>query len=175
MRHSKYLPNNRCLPSCNGSYDEKGTRTGYTVISLRSRKTLLFRSVLSGAQNGKDCEAVPVNPVRNNIGCAAHDELARFWLAAGAAEMRMPRQALHGDENALRHAACRGGLILFDISPDFDEVGDGRLGPNYSHDGGGNSSFLPQERSQRAVFSWETVRPACMSFFPLRITASCHS
>jgi hypothetical protein len=44
-------------------------------------------------------------------------------------------------------------LILFDIPPNFDEVGDGRLGPDYSHYGAGNSRFLPQERSQRAVFS----------------------
>ena len=89
--------------------------------------------------------------------------------------MRMLGKAFHGGEYALRHAACCRGLILFDILPNFDEVGDSRLGPDYSHDGGGSSRFLPQERSQRAVFSWETMRPACTSFFPLRMAASCHS
>jgi hypothetical protein len=44
-------------------------------------------------------------------------------------------------------------LILLDKLANFDEVGDGRLGPDDSHHGGGSSRFLPQERSQRAVFS----------------------
>jgi hypothetical protein len=44
-------------------------------------------------------------------------------------------------------------LIMFNVSPNFDEVSNGRLGPDYSHDGGGSSRFLPQERSHRAVFS----------------------
>jgi hypothetical protein len=44
-------------------------------------------------------------------------------------------------------------LIPLDILPNFDEVSDSGLGPDYSHDGGGSSRFLPQERSQRAVFS----------------------
>ncbi len=104
-------------------------------------------------QNGKDCEMVPVNQVGNNIRCACHDELTCIWLATGAAEMRMLGKAFHGGENALRHAASCRRLILFDIPPNFDEVGDGRLGPDYSHYGAGNSRFLPQERSQRAVFS----------------------
>jgi hypothetical protein len=44
-------------------------------------------------------------------------------------------------------------LIPFDKLPNFGEVADGLFRPDYSHDGGGNSRFLPQDRSQRAVFS----------------------
>lgn len=104
-------------------------------------------------QNSKDCKTVSVNPVGNNIRCAGHDELARIWLAAGASEMRMTGKAFHGGEYTLRHAACCCRLIPFDILPNFDEVGDRRLGPDYSHEGGGSSRFLPHERSHRAAFS----------------------
>jgi hypothetical protein len=141
------------LPLGNGSYDEKGRCVWCTVLPLSSRRILLFGSILSGVQNGKDSQAVPVNPVRNDIRCARHDELACFWLTSGAAEMGMLGKAFNGGEYALRHAARCCGLIPFDILPNFDEVGNGRLGPDYSHDGGGSSLFLPQERSHRAVFS----------------------
>jgi len=94
-----------------------------------------------------------VNPVRNNIRRACHDEFTYIWFAARAAEIGMVGQAFDAGENALRHATRCCGLIPFDVLPDFNEVGDGRFGPNYSHDGAGSSRFLPQERSQRAVFS----------------------
>lgn len=165
----------RPLPSGNGSFDENGPRARGTVIPVRSRKTLLLSSVLSSMQNSKDCETVSVNSVGNNIGRACHDEFACFWFAAGAAEMRMLGKAFHGGEYALRHAACCRGLILFDVLPNSDQIGDGCLSPDYSHDGGGSSRFLPQERSHRAVFSCEMMRPVCTSFFPLRMAASCHS
>jgi hypothetical protein len=48
---------------------------------------------------------------------------------------------------------CGRRLVLFDILPDFDEVGDGCFRPNYSHGGGGNSRFLSQERNQRDASS----------------------
>jgi hypothetical protein len=104
-------------------------------------------------QNGKNGEAIPVNPVGNDIWCARHDEFASFRFAAGPAKVGMLGEAFHGREDSLRHAACCRGLILLDVLANFGEVGDGRFGPNYSHDGGGSSRFLPQERSQRAVFS----------------------
>lgn len=94
-----------------------------------------------------------MNPVGNDIRCARHDQLACFRLAAGAAEMGMLGKAFHGGENALRYPACCRGLIPFDKLPNFGEVADGLFRPDYSHDGGGNSRFLPQDRSQRAVFS----------------------
>lgn len=66
-----------------------------------------------------------MNPVGNDVWCACHNEFARFWFAGGAAEMGMRGKAFHGGEYALRYATCCCGLILFNISPNFDEVGDG--------------------------------------------------
>jgi len=67
--------------------------------------------------------------------------------------MGMLGKPFYGNENALSQSARGHGLVLVDIVADFDKVGDGRFGPDYSHDGGGSSRFLPQERNQRAASS----------------------
>src|ERR1700693_265377 len=115
--------------------------------------TLLFGSILSGMQNCQNGKPVPVNPVGDDIWRARYDEFACFGLPPGATKMRMLGKPFHGGKDALRHPACCRGLILFDVSANLDEVSNGRLGPDYSHYGGGSSRFFPQERNQRAVFA----------------------
>jgi hypothetical protein len=60
-------------------------------------------------------------------------------------------KTINGEEDALSQSAPSRRLVLFYIVSDFDKVGDGRFGPDYSHDGGDSSPFLPQERNQRAA------------------------
>jgi hypothetical protein len=132
-------------------------------------------AVLSSVKDCKDRELVPLNLVRNNVRRAGYDKFASFRFASGATEVRKFGKAFHGGKNQVRHSTRRCRLILFDKLANLGKVCDGSLGPDYWHDGGGNSRFLPQERSHRAVFSCETVRPACTSFKPLRMVASCHS
>ena len=94
-----------------------------------------------------------VNLIGNDIRSSCYDEFSRFRFAAGMAEVGMPGQSFYRNENPLGRSAGGFGFVLLDITSDVDEVGDSRLGPDYSHDGGGSSRFLPHERSQRAVFS----------------------
>jgi hypothetical protein len=114
---------------------------------------LLFWSTLGGVQNGKNAQSAPVNPIGNDIRRARDDEFACFGFAARMTKVWMLGKPFHGIENSLSQSARGHRLILFDKLPDFDEVGDGRFGPDYSHDGGGSSRFLPQERSQRDASS----------------------
>ncbi len=109
--------------------------------------------MLGGVQNGENADAASVNPVGNNIWYTLHNEFARFGFAARMTKVGMLGKPFHRLENPLSQSACRCGLILFDVLPDFDEVGDGCFRPDYLHDGGGSSRFLPQERSQRAASS----------------------
>lgn len=94
-----------------------------------------------------------MNPIGNDIRCARDDEFACFRFAAGTTQVRVLGKPFHRGKNALSQSARGRRLILFDVLPDVNKVGDGRLGPDYSHDGADNSRFLPQERNQRAVFS----------------------
>ena len=91
-------------------------------------RTLLFESILNSTKNSKNSETVAVN-----------------WV-------RMLGMPFNGGEYALRNARRCGGMILFDVLPDFGEVNEDRLDSDYSHGGGGNSRFLPQDRNQRATF-----------------------
>jgi len=108
---------------------------------------------LGGVQDGENAKAASVNLIGNDIGCARHDEFARFGFAARMTKVWMLGKPFHGIENSLSQSARGHRLVLLDILPDFDEIGDGRFGPDYSHDGGGSSRFLPQERSQRDASS----------------------
>ena len=119
----------------------------------RREGILLFRPFLSGVQNGENDEMVAVYQVRNDIRCASNNEFACPGFASGAAKMRVLGKPFHGNKNVMRYAARRCRLILLDKLTNLDEVGDGRFRPDYSHDGGGNSRFLPQERNQCATFS----------------------
>jgi len=83
---------------------------------------------LNSAKNSKNSETVAVN-----------------WV-------RMLGKLFYGVEYALRNAGRCGGMIPFDVLPDYDEVNEDRLDSDYSHGGGGNSRFLPQDRNQRATF-----------------------
>jgi hypothetical protein len=103
--------------------------------------------------NGKNAKAASVNPRGDDIQRTRQNEFARFGFAAGMSEMGMFGETLHGEKNALSQSERSHRLIKFDILPDFDEVGDGRFGPDYSHDRGGSSRFLPQERSHRDASS----------------------
>ncbi len=114
---------------------------------------LFFRSMLGGVQNGENADAASVNPVGNNIGCTRHNEFARVRFTARMTKVGMLGKPVHGCKDALSQSTRSRRLVLFDIITDADKVGDGRFGPDYLHDGGGNSRLLPQERSQRAVFS----------------------
>jgi hypothetical protein len=67
--------------------------------------------------------------------------------------MRMFDKPFHRIDDALGQSAGSHRLIKFEILPNFDEVSDGRFGPDYSDDGVGSSRFLPQERSHRAASS----------------------
>jgi hypothetical protein len=152
------------------------SRQGFQNQEDRSdRPQLFFRSILGGVENREDGEMASINSIGNNVRRAGHYKLARSGFASWTAEMRMVCQSLNRGDDPQRQSTRSFRLVLLDISADVDEVGDGRLGPDYSHDGGGSSRFLPQERSQRAVFSWDTTRPSRTSFNPLRIVASCHS
>ena len=83
---------------------------------------------MNSAKNSKNSETVAVN-----------------WV-------RMLGKLFYGGEYALRNAGRCGGMIPFDVLPDYDEVNEDRLDSDYSHGGGGNSRFLPQDRNQRATF-----------------------
>jgi hypothetical protein len=109
---------------------------------------LLLRSRLGGVQHRENTKAASVNLIGNDIGRARHDEFACLRFAAGIPEMGMLGKPFHGIENPLSQSARSHRLVLLDILPDFDEVGDGRFGPDYLHHGGDSSRFLPQDRSQ---------------------------
>ena len=108
---------------------------------------------MGGVQNRENAEATSVHSIGDDIRCARHDEFPRFGFAPGMPEVRMLGKPFRRLEDALSQSACGRRLVLFDILSDFDEVGDGSFGPDYSHDGGGNSRFLPHERNQRAASS----------------------
>src|SRR4029077_5638489 len=82
-------------------------------------RTLLFEFILNSAKISKNSETVAVN-----------------WV-------RMLGKLFYGGEYALRNAGRCGGMIPFDVLPDYDEVNEDRLDSDYSHGGGGNSRFLP--------------------------------
>lgn len=126
-------------------------------------------------QNRKYVEMASMNPIGNDVRRAPNDQFARIGFSTGVPEVRMPGEPLDGSENPLSQPAGGFGFVLCDELLNLDEVRDCRGGPNYSHDGGGSSRFLPHERSQRAVFSCDTTRPSRTSFFPFRMLASCHS
>lgn len=96
---------------------------------------LLFRSALGGVQDGENAKAASVNLIGNDIRRARDDEFACLRFAAGMTEMGMLGKPFHGIENPLSQSARDHRLVLLDILSDFDQIGDGRLGPGYSHHG----------------------------------------
>jgi hypothetical protein len=113
-----------------------------------------------GVQHGEDGETPLVNLVGDYIRGSRYDEFPGTGFAPRVTEMRMARKPLDGSKNLSGHATSGGGLVLFDVFMDFDEIRDCGRGPNYAHGGGGSGCFPPQERSHRETLLWETVRPA---------------
>ena len=108
---------------------------------------------MGGVQNCENAEASSVHSIGDDIRCARNDEFPHFGFAPGMTEVKMLGKPFRRLEDTLSQSACGRRLVLFDILSDFDEVGDGSFGPDYSRDGGGSSRLLPQERSHRAAFS----------------------
>lgn len=91
--------------------------------------------------------------VGKDVGRPGNNEFARLGFATRMTEMGMFGELFNAGENSCSHASRSPRFVLRDEFLDFNQVGDGRFRPNYSHDGAGDSRLVPHERNQRDTFS----------------------
>lgn len=110
------------------------------------------RVMLGRMQNCENRQPAAVYGIWNDVRRPSYDQLARARLASGAAKVRVLRETFNRCENSLRHTSRSGRTVLLDVLPNLCEVCDCSGGPNYSHDGGGNLRFRPQDLNHRETF-----------------------